>query len=948
MKKIRFILSIIACAAMLSCSVGAAQVYSTPYLGYEFNNDDNSVPAPVGFELKTAVHDYDMRFANGLGNAKEIVYDGTDSQNPYTLIRTDSKIIKSDTEYNVVAVYDIPNCASFSSFAFNGNNGYIFAVANGALQIYNTNGVYVKTVTPEQLGTGAAPEKVLHIGERYAVLSGGNIVYLDGTGSVDEKTALSALPVDFYYSASADAVYLLSQSTVTDITNDITYNTGKAFSKSARFVSDTSGEKFYIADGGTLYCLDTSEEICTSMSLPTNVISIAYNDDKDNLGVLFGSDGLNLSEYSGSELIRQHKNYKMTFTELSDLLYDGEKYIYILDGANGRIIKTDVSLTPIYDIYESFIDGENKLSATGASGFWIDGKRLIIADTEHERVIISDFSGNVQKVVVKPEELTGLSAPFRASKVLTDRNGRLYVIAESVNMGAFVFSKNYEYEHFFGSNTVLTTSEAIYNYIKKLFLNKEQKRAMQSNTPITLSNFDIDKNGFIYAVTETDQKFVSNNTSSILRKINYTGSDILGDGENKLKFGDLEWNREKKVTNTSFIDVDVSAEGWITALDGIRGKVFQYSPDGELISVFGGIGTQYGLMNMPVALESIGENIYVADSYGKCINVYSPTDYVAALHDAFSNIDTSDLELTVAKWNKVLSMNSNNSYAYYGLGVAYENAGDYAKAMENFKIANAKEQYSKAYKEYRKEYIDRHLPMLALIIAAGAFLIVLCVKKLSRLFIVPENETYAPIESKRGMPLYVLFHPADGFAQFRTRGVNSTGTAIGIAVAAFFIKIFEYFKQGFIFNSNRPINYSLASTLFGTLLIYVLFVVSNLAIASFLDGKGNIKQIAAMTSYSLIPFLSALLINIGLSNILALDEEIFMSIILTLGGLWSLILLVVGSVEVHEYSVGKTVLSLILTVLAMLIFVVLGVLLFSLVKELISFVKSVMYELSLR
>ena len=73
-----------------------------------------------------------------------------------------------------------------------------------------------------------------------------------------------------------------------------------------------------------------------------------------------------------------------------------------------------------------------------------------------------------------------------------------------------------------------------------------------------------------------------------------------------------------------------------------------------------------------------------------------------------------------------------------------------------------------------------------------------------------------------------------------------------------------------------------------------------------------------------------------------------MSIILTLGGLWSLILLVVGSVEVHEYSVGKTVLSLILTVLAMLIFVVLGVLLFSLVKELISFVKSVMYELSLR
>ena len=179
-------------------------------------------------------------------------------------------------------------------------------------------------------------------------------------------------------------------------------------------------------------------------------------------------------------------------------------------------------------------------------------------------------------------------------------------------------------------------------------------------------------------------------------------------------------------------------------------------------------------------------------------------------------------------------------------------------------------------------------------------------------------------------------------------GVNSTLIAIGIAIALFFIKILEYFKQGFIFNSNKPVNYSLVSTLFGTVVIYALFVISNLAIASFLDGKGNLKQIAALTSYSLIPLLTAMLINIGLSNILALDEEIFMSIILVIGVLWSTVLIIVGSVEVHEYSFGKTLLSLLLTVIAMLIFIVLGVLLFSLVKELISFVKSVVYEISLR
>ena len=164
----------------------------------------------------------------------------------------------------------------------------------------------------------------------------------------------------------------------------------------------------------------------------------------------------------------------------------------------------------------------------------------------------------------------------------------------------------------------------------------------------------------------------------------------------------------------------------------------------------------------------------------------------------------------------------------------------------------------------------------------------------------------------------------------------------------FFIRILEFFKTGFIFNENKPVNYSLFSTLVGTLLIYILFVVSNLAIASFLDGKGTFRHILAMTSYSMIPFLTAVLINIGLSNILALDEKVFMSIILFIGALWSLMLIIVGSIQVHEYSFSKALISLLLTVVGMLILAVIGVLLFSLVQELFNFLKAVVYELSLR
>ena len=74
----------------------------------------------------------------------------------------------------------------------------------------------------------------------------------------------------------------------------------------------------------------------------------------------------------------------------------------------------------------------------------------------------------------------------------------------------------------------------------------------------------------------------------------------------------------------------------------------------------------------------------------------------------------------------------------------------------------------------------------------------------------------------------------------------------------------------------------------------------------------------------------------------------FMSIMLVVGAVWSVILIIVGSVQIHEYTFGKTILTLFLTIVAMLIFAVLVLLLFTLVQELVSFFKTAIYELSLR
>lgn len=949
MKRLKFLFCIILCMAILcGITVSAKSVNSAPYRGYEFNSDLASVPAPVGYMVKNVVMDRDMQLTDAPGRVNMLVYDEYDSELPVLLFKTENGIGKMDAEYHLLTFYSIP-VKDVLSFAMNEKNGYLFLAKSNGVEIYNTAADHIKTITSEQVGVAFAPVKILHAIEDdgFYVLSGSDLIILDGEGNFVSRDTLGVTPIDICYNSFSSALWILGESEIVNFTESETYSFPIRFT-SGFFASDAMGENFYAMSGGKICRLIPGEDTVEYLEIKGNPIDMIYNVDGDHLDFLLPSDEFCVEQYASDTFIKRIDGFSISMNEPADLLYDNGKAIYILDSGNGRVLKTDLSCRNVEKIYESFLDDAQKYSIIGAQGIWIDGDRFFIADTEHERVLVSNFSGKVQKVITKPEKLDSLSAPFRATKVLTDRNGRIYIIAESVNMGAFVFSKDYQYQNFFGSNRVLTTAEALYNYFIKRFLNKEQKAAMQSNTPVTLSNFDIDEDGFIYIVTKTDQKLHSTKFTDLIRKINYTGADVLGDEENELLFGDLEWDREKKVVNTSFVDVDISPDGWITALDGIRGKVFQYSPEGRYITSFGGNGSQYGFMNIPVAIETIGNDIYIIDSFNKSVNIYEPTEYVKALHDAFSHMDTADTKTAIEKWETVLSFNSNHSYAHYGLGIAYENAGDYKMAMKHFKIADAREQYSKAFKEYRKIFVGEHLIAIVACIILLAAAIIFAVSKISAKFRLREDEVYAPIESRKGLPIYVLFHPADGFAQFRTRGLDSMGISLGIVAAFFFLRILEYFVTGFIFNLNRPINYNLFSTLFGTVILYFLFVFATLAISSFLEGKGNLKQTMALTSYSMTPMLFAMLVNVALSNILSIDEEVFMSILLAVGCVWSLLILIVGTVQVQEYSFGKTIVSFLLTIVAMFIFAVLGILIFSLSQEVINFFRSVFYELSIR
>ncbi len=628
----------------------------------------------------------------------------------------------------------------------------------------------------------------------------------------------------------------------------------------------------------------------------------------------------------------------------SDIFYDNKESVYVLDSGNSRILvlDTDLKLKQVIDDLKE--ENGEPASFTSAEGFTVgnDG-RMYIADTANERVLVYNADHSLAYILTRPETARlEEDLLFDVSKVSVDNRNNLYVIAKSGNMGAFVFDGEGKYQRLFGGNTVVQTAEVIMKYLLRPFLTQQQLEAMASSVPITISNFDVNDEGFMYTATVITGKTTV--PEGVIRKLNYLGKNIL---DNEMVLGDREWGRNlDKNALTTFTDLDIDDDGFMNLLDQGRGKVFQYAESGELIAVFGSYGDQFGQFgNNPPALETLGKSVCVLDKEKLCIIRFEPTAYAERYRDALLKLEKNDFDGSLEVWQELLRENSNNVNAYYGMGSVYDMQSDYKEAMKYFKIAGDRFSYSEAFQE------QRNVAIKAAFIPAVAVIVVLLVawalfKKFRKAKVkVASASAYSKLESKYTFPLYTLFHPMDGFSQLKPRKIASWRVSAVLTVALFFVFTMNYFLTGYIFNMNRLVDYSLAVMVVKTIGLVVLFVIANWAVCTLFNGNGNLREIASVTSYSLVPLEVAMVVNVVLSNFLAMSEGAIMNIILIVAIAWSVLLLLCGLYCIHEYNMTQTVISVIASVLGMAVIAFLLIMFFSLLQQTGSFIYSIILEL---
>ena len=195
---------------------------------------------------------------------------------------------------------------------------------------------------------------------------------------------------------------------------------------------------------------------------------------------------------------------------------------------------------------------------------------------------------------------------------------------------------------------------------------------------------------------------------------------------------------------------------------------------------------------------------------------------------------------------------------------------------------------------------------------------------------------------------HVVMLPFEGFEDLRWKKAGSMKIAIGI-VCLLFIQALAYSRMyGFQYYSSYDKIFNIVPFIFQSFGIFLLYVVCNWAMCTLFDGEGSMKNIFIVTAYSLIPYICGRLIGTLLSHILIRDEYIFIQAFEIVGTAWTVVLFISAMKAVHQFSFGKTLALILLTLVAMILVLFLLVLLLTLFQQVLIFIFTIYTELSYR
>jgi len=410
------------------------------------------------------------------------------------------------------------------------------------------------------------------------------------------------------------------------------------------------------------------------------------------------------------------------FRNPQDLCVSPDGDVYIADTGNNRIVVLAQDLKTVRRIITGFEAEGAAQTFSAPSGVAISEKhRLYIADSLNRRIVVLEPDGTFVKYVQNPQsEVLDEGYVFTPLRVSVDYADRVYVIAQNMFQGIMVFSEEGVFTGFFGT---ISVKISLWEKFWRKLATKEERGKQQLFIPTEFTGIDVDDEGFVYASNKDTDGLQA------VRRLNPKGEDVIRRGPHANLGGDRVFGSVGNYAGPSqIVDVVYRGHGTYSLLDSRRARIFTYDHEGNLLYIFGGIGSQAGTFLTPTAIEQLGSRLLVLDSQQGNLTVFAQTEYGSLINRAVALRFDGDETQAVPLWQEVLRLDEINELANTGIGKAYLSAGDNENAMLYLRRGMNREYYSVAFKRWRNERLRNNISFILSGVVAAVVLAVLWVK----------------------------------------------------------------------------------------------------------------------------------------------------------------------------------------------------------------------------
>ena len=196
--------------------------------------------------------------------------------------------------------------------------------------------------------------------------------------------------------------------------------------------------------------------------------------------------------------------------------------------------------------------------------------------------------------------------------------------------------------------------------------------------------------------------------------------------------------------------------------------------------------------------------------------------------------------------------------------------------------------------------------------------------------------------------LFTMRRPLVGFWDLIHEKRGSMAAAHTLVFLAVLVQIMRLTLTNFQFFTVYLEAFNLFFVVSSIVLPILLWTVANWCLTTLWDGKGRLGDIYMGTAYALAPMTIIWAVLIPISHIITFEEGMVYWTATGIGSTWTMVLVICAMMEIHDYTMSKTILSSLCTVIAIGVMVFVFVMFFAVISDGVAYFVSLARELLFR